>query len=60
MSQTRCRHRCPCGAILVCGSADKCGAGPFWRCFACEQDHYDDYVNRLFHEQDKDHTHEHQ
>lgn len=66
----RCRHECPCGAVLICGDADKCGAGAFWRCFACELDHFDDYVSRrydelnhahasqLAHEHDKEHAHE--
>lgn len=58
----RCRHECPCGAVLICGDADKCGAGAFWRCFACELDHYDDYVNRLATQRDEQEMtrHEHQ
>ncbi len=46
MAQKQCRHVCPCGAVLICGDADKCGAGAFWRCFSCELDHFDDYVTR--------------
>lgn len=59
MSETRCRHVCSCGAILICGDADKCGAGAFWRCFACELDHYDDYLNRRLQEHDEFTAHTH-
>lgn len=56
----RCRHLCTCGAILICGDPDKCGAGAFWRCFACELDHYDDYLNRRLTTEQEHTTDEHQ
>lgn len=60
MSKVRCVHHCPCGAMHICGDADKCAYGPFWRCFACELDHYDDYLNRRLTTEQEHTTDEHQ
>lgn len=44
----RCHHRCACGAVLVCGDADRCPVlTNDWQCDACTLDAADAYFDRL-------------
>lgn len=52
-----CRHVCRCGAALRCGDPDKCAAGAFWQCGACDLDDQDAYFSRLeLSQREQEHT----